>query len=177
MGPVMQIEISIPGRRRCGALSRGFSLIEVLVTLVIISLATLGMASLQAVSMRANTHALFESQAATLAQDIIERIRANPAGDYTTAFDQVAPGEEVPTCVGVGANCDATAMAQHDLVEWKCTLGAAAFGEACALRVIGGQLPNGNGSITIAANTYTVRIRWFDMASNATRLITFTTVI
>jgi type IV pilus modification protein PilV len=173
MGPAMQIETRNPARR----LNRGFSLIEVLVTLVIISLATLGMAKLQAVSMRTNTNALFESQAATLARDIIERIRANPAGDYTTAFDQAVPDEAVPTCIGAGANCDATAMAQHDLMEWKCTLGVAAFNDACAPLVVGGQLPNGNGSITIAANTYTVRIRWFDMASNATRLVTFTTVI
>ena len=177
MGPAMMIETRIAGRRRCGPLNRGFSLIEVLVTLVIISLATLGMASLQAVSLRANTHALFDSQAATLARDIIERIRANPIGEYTTAFDQAIPDDAVPTCIGAGANCDATAMARYDLMEWKCTLGVAAFGDACAQRVIGGQLPDGNGSISIAANTYTVRIRWFDMASNATRLITFTTVI
>jgi type IV pilus assembly protein PilV len=173
----MTLEAKIPGRRRDVSPSRGFSLIEVLVTLVIISLATLGMANLQAVSLRANNHALFESQAATLAQDIIERIRANPAGDYTIAFDQAIPGEAVPSCIGVIANCDAEAMAQHDLMEWKCSLGVAAWSNACALRLIGGQLPDGNGSIASAANTYTVRIRWFDAASNATRLITFTTVI
>ena len=51
-------------------------MIEVLVTLVIISLAALGMASLQAVALRTNNNALLESQAATLAQDVIERIRA-----------------------------------------------------------------------------------------------------
>jgi type IV pilus assembly protein PilV len=169
----MKIETRNPASR----LSRGFSLIEVLVTLVIISLATLGMAKLQAVSMQTNTNALFESQAATLARDIIERIRANPAGDYTTAFNQAVPVAVIPSCNGAGANCDAAAMAQHDLMEWKCTLGVTAFSVACAPLVVGGQLPNGNGSITIAANTYTVSIRWFDIASNATRLITFTTVI
>ena len=77
----------------------------------------------------------------------------------------------------MNANCNTAAMAQHDLMEWKCKLGDAALTEACAKRLIGGQLPGGNGAITIAGNTYTVRVRWFDAASNATRLITFTTVI
>ena len=68
------LRISTPGQR-------GFSLIEVLVTLAIVSVAALGMAGLQTVTLRSNTNALVESQAATIVQDLIERIRANPDGD------------------------------------------------------------------------------------------------
>ena len=156
---------------------RGFSLIEVMVTLVVISLAALGMASLQTVTVRTNTHALLESQAATLAQDVIERIRANATGDYTTTFEDPNPLINPTSCNGLAANCDAVAMAQHDLMDWKCSLGVVAMQAACDARGIPGQLPGGDGSITVAGSTYTISIRWFDVASNATTPIIFTTVI
>ena len=153
------------------------ALIEVMVTLVIVSLAALGMASLQTVALRTNNNALLESQAATLAQDVIERIRANPSGDYTTTFDAQNPVGILSSCKGLAANCDAVAMVQHDLMDWKCYLGVVAIKAACDMRGIAGQLPGGDGSITVAGNTYTISIRWFDAASNATRPIIFTTVI
>jgi len=155
----------------------GFSLIEVMVTLVIVSLATLGMAGLQAVSMQANNHALFETQAATLAQDIIERIRANPDGDYTTDFAAPVLLEAIPVCIGIAANCDANDMAQNDLLEWKCTLGSAAIAAACQARLIDGQLPDGDGAIAIVDDVFTVSIRWFDAANDNTRSLTFVTEI
>ena len=147
---------------------RGFSLIEVMVTLAIVSVAALGMAGLQTVTLRANNNALLESQAATLAQDLLERIRANPAGNYIATLNAAVPGGNA-TCEGVAANCDAAAMAQYDIVQWKCSLGGIAMSETCAMRGIGGPLPNGDGSISIAGNIYTITIRWFDAASNENR--------
>ena len=142
----------------------------------IISVAALGMAGLQTVTLRANNNALLESQAATLAQDLIERIRANPAGNYTATLNTaVSVGNA--TCEGLGANCDAAAMAQYDLVQWKCSLGGIAMRQACAMRGIAGQLPNGDGSITIAGNIYTITIRWFDAASNENRTIVISSEI
>ncbi len=156
---------------------RGFSLIEVMVTLAIVSVAALGMASLQGVTLRFNSNALLESQAATLAQDLIERIRANPAGDYTTTFSEAISVGNTPQCTGLEANCDAIAMARHDLMEWKCSLGAVAISNACTARGIPGQLPDGDASITAVGNTYTIVIRWFDATSNATVTIDITAVI
>ena len=152
---------------------RGFSLLEVMVTLSIVSVGALGMAGLQTVSLRTNNNALLESQAATLVQDLIERVRANPDGDYTTTFNTAIANT---VCTGSNANCDADTMARYDLMVWKCSLGAAS--SACAARGIAGQLPNGVGSMTenVAANDYTISIRWFDVASNANRTIVITSV-
>ncbi len=155
----------------------GFSLIEVMVTLAIVSVAALGMASLQVVAVRSNNSALLESQAATAAQDLIERIRANPTGNYSTTFEETISVSEVPPCKGVNSNCDAVAMARHDLMDWKCSLGAVAMSSTCATRGIAGQLPNGDGSITVVGNTFTISVLWFDAASNATRTIVITAVI
>ncbi len=107
---------------------RGFSLVEVMVALAIVSVGALGMAGLQTITIRNNNNALLESQAATLAQDLMERVRANPDGDYSTAFEGAMSA--VTSCSGSNANCDTTAMAQYDLMAWRCSLGAVS--SACA---------------------------------------------
>ena len=173
------MKISGGGKRQCRLVrkERAFSLIEVLVTLVIISVAALGTAGLQTVTLRINNGALLESQAATLAQDIVERIRANPDGAYATVFDAANLLLDAPVCEGPAADCDSVEMAQHDLVDWKCALGVAALANVCDERGIAGQLPDGDGSITVAGNTYTTSIRWFDSASGLTMPIVFTASI
>lgn len=63
----------IAGLRR----QRGVSLLEVLISIVILSVGLLGYAGLQTLSMKNNTSALHRSQATILAYDIVDRIRAN----------------------------------------------------------------------------------------------------
>ena len=156
---------------------KGFSLIEVLVALFVISLSALGTAGLQTVAVRMNNNALLESQASTLAQDIIERIRANPGGDYTTAFDATNLAISAPPCIGPAANCSSDEMAQYDLVEWKCALGIAAIRSVCDERGISAQLPEGDGSIDVVANTFVINIRWFNSATGTDKQIVFTALI
>ncbi|MBU2707412.1 type IV pilus modification protein PilV [Zooshikella marina] len=59
---------------------RGISLIEVLITILVIGIGLLGLAGLQSVSMKNTYQASQRSQAMWLAQEIAERMRANPAG-------------------------------------------------------------------------------------------------
>lgn len=71
---------------------RGFTLIEVLVTLVLISVGLLGIAALQLTTMRGNQESYVRSQANVLASDILDRIRANPFefrdNFYNAAFNE-----------------------------------------------------------------------------------------
>lgn len=68
----------------------GSSLVEVLVTMIIIALGLLGQASLMAVSSKANNAAFLRSQATLLSYDILERMRLNRAlavaGNFSSAF-------------------------------------------------------------------------------------------
>ena len=112
---------------------RGFSLIEVAVTLALVSVTALGLAGLQTVTMRANNNALVESQAATLAQDVIERIRANPEGDYIVNMQENF-SSATANCYGKNATCDRDSMARYDLLYWKCTLGGTDISQQCAER-------------------------------------------
>ncbi|MFL6713216.1 MAG: type IV pilus modification protein PilV, partial [Sulfurifustis sp.] len=75
--------------------SQGFTLVEVLVTLVVLSIGLLGLAMLQLESLKHNTDAYFRTQATMLAYEIIDRMRANVdaarGGSYVAA---AAPADE-----------------------------------------------------------------------------------
>ncbi len=57
----------------------GFTLVEVLVTIIIMSVGLLGVVGLQLASMRSNHSAYLRTQATLAAYDLIDRMRADPA--------------------------------------------------------------------------------------------------
>lgn len=57
--------------------SAGFSLIEVLVSIVVLSIGLLGTAGLMSASLKNTNTAFYRSQATFLADDIVDRLRAN----------------------------------------------------------------------------------------------------
>ena len=71
----------------------GFTLIEVLVALIILSIALLAMAGLMATTTRNNAAGGHLTEAATLAQDTLERLRVAPLGDIPLTYNTttVAP--------------------------------------------------------------------------------------
>src|SRR5690606_22543791 len=75
--------------------SRGMTLVEILVTVVLISVGLLGIAALQLTTLRSNQEALIRSQASELANNILDRMRANQAGfladQYNVDFDGTGP--------------------------------------------------------------------------------------
>jgi len=60
--------------------SDGFTLIEVLVALVILSICLLGMAGLMTTTTKNNSYGGHLTEAATFAQDKLEQLRATPFG-------------------------------------------------------------------------------------------------
>jgi type IV pilus assembly protein PilV len=147
-------------------LQRGFTLIEVLVSIVVLAVGLLGVAGLQMFSLK-NTHSAYmRSQATLLAYDIIDSIRANPAAMASYAVAMGAfPGGTYATCVGTSANCTTSQMAIFDLHQWKCTLGLWSGGAHCnsgGLENITGLLPNGDASVVVSGDDVTVTVRWID---------------
>lgn len=93
----------------------GFSLVEVLITLVIMSVGMLGIAGLYVQSMQAGRTSMFRHHAVTLAGDVADRIRANPTADIAyTAADGVDNN-----CVLGGVDCTPAQMAANDILLWK----------------------------------------------------------
>ena len=94
---------------------RGFSLVEVLITLVIMSVGMLGIAGLYVQSMQAGRTSMFRHNAVTLAGDVADRIRANPGAGIAYA----APNGANNNCVNGGVDCSPAQMAAHDILQWK----------------------------------------------------------
>lgn len=94
---------------------RGFSLVEVLIALIIMSVGMLGIASLYVQSMQAGRTSLFRHHAVTLAGDIGDRIRANP----TAGAAYAAGGGTINNCVDGGIVCSPAQMAAEDIQVWQ----------------------------------------------------------
>jgi type IV pilus assembly protein PilV len=97
-------------KRQCG-----FSLVEVMIALVIMSVGMLGIAGLYFQSLQAGRTSMFRHHAVTLAGDVADRIRANP----TAAIAYIDPVGANNNCVLGGADCTPGQMAANDVLLWK----------------------------------------------------------
>jgi len=100
----------------------GFTLIEVLVSVLILSIGLVGVAGLQAVSLKNNQSAFMRSQASALAYDLADRMRSNVLSAETNLYDPGTAGP-VAGCVAP-TGCTPQELAQNDLDEWETALGA-----------------------------------------------------
>jgi type IV pilus assembly protein PilV len=141
--------------------ARGFTLVEVLVALVVLSIGMLGMARLVLMTAHSNDSAYLRSQATALAYEMLDNIRANMGAAALTPGYNIAMGSNPtapPSCVG--APCaSAQDQASWDVYSWLQHLNAA--------NNLGGGLPNGQGSVTITGNpaTATIIVQWDDSAA------------
>jgi type IV pilus assembly protein PilV len=154
---------SIPQLRQRRARSAGFTLIEVLVSLVILSIGLLGTAKLMLFSSRANDSAYLRSQATELAYAILDDMRANKqgagAGNYTTTAGAAAAAPGF-VCHG-GATCTPAQLALYDVYQWKLRLDAAG----------GGAMPSGQGAVTTtpagAQTSVLITVSWDDTVAQS----------
>ncbi len=148
----------------------GFTLVEVLVSLVVLAIGLLGIAKLMLFSSHSNDSAYLRSQATALAYEILDDMRANRQeaiinGTYNTAaaVPAVAPGA---LCVGVGSCITPTQVALYDLYQWGLHLNANSG------VVPAGALPNGQGTVTTVTagtqTTATIVVSWDDSVAQNT---------
>lgn len=120
----------------------GFTLLEVLVAMVVLSFGLLGMAGLQGTSLRNNTMAYQRSQATILGFEIMESMRANRDVAQSGSYN-IALSASPPSITGSGA----AKVATEDLSAWFSRLGS--------------SLPNGDGAISCDANNVCqVTVQW-----------------
>lgn len=115
----------------------GSTLIEVLIAVLVLSVGLVGMATLQFNAVRLNHDALLRSHATSLAQDIADSLRANPAA---------ATNDEYNIALAAAAPTNPASLANTDLARWKANLAAV--------------LPSGDGSITRQGDEFTVTVCW-----------------
>ncbi|MGB9429805.1 MAG: type IV pilus modification protein PilV [Gammaproteobacteria bacterium] len=146
-------------------LNAGFSLLEVLIGLVILSVGLLGIVGLMTTTLKTNSSAYMRTQATAMAYNMVDRMRANlPAvtgGGYDLTMPPSAATGTDPTTCDASA-CSTAQLATYDLDQWEFDLA--------------NRLPQGRGSITTAnsatsanpaaVTTVTVTVLWNDSRAN-----------
>jgi type IV pilus assembly protein PilV len=138
--------------------NKGFTLIEVLIAVVVLSGGLLGLAALQATTLKNNQSAYYRSKATQLAYDMADRMRANfsDANNLTTSkYKTIVPTAATAQadCKTVSTTCTKEDMATNDLFEWNLAITDTKNG-----------LPSGAGTIDVVAATkiFTITIQWDD---------------
>jgi len=123
----------------------GITLLEVLISIVIIAFGLLGVAAMQITGLKNNQSAYYRATANILAYDMLDRMRANKKGIINGSYDtggNFLDGKTTPGSMG--------SMVQTDKELW--------------LTQLGNHLPGSKGKIEAAANTAVLRvtIQWND---------------
>ena len=112
----------------------GMTLVEVLVALVILGVGLLGAAAFQLNALKYTDSARMTSQASFIAYDMLDRIRANAAADYT-----IAPP----------ASGNPDVARDQDLFDFNANIVSSLGASA-------------TGSVTVNQQVYTITITWDD---------------
>ena len=112
----------------------GVSLLEVLISLLVLAIGVLGIVALQTKSLALVQEAYWRGQAVGLAYDLGDRLRASSSqlSDYAIVMDNGAP--------------QGSGLGSKDLTGWLDDLGAI--------------LPNGDGSVAIDGDQVTITVQW-----------------
>ena len=142
--------------------SKGFTLLEVMIAMVISAVSLLGLAGLQAQSLSFNNTAYVRSQATYFAYDILERMRMNKTAANAGGYDLATT--DVPlsaSCYGTSATCSESDFATADKYEWY--------------TLITSTLPGGAGSVSRATGSgttiVTVVLQWNNLNTTGTSQI------
>jgi type IV pilus assembly protein PilV len=157
--------------RRGASRTRGFTLIEVLVSIVILSIGLLGIAKLMLFSSRSNDSAYLRSQATALAYEILDNMRANRQEAINKTYDTLAATPATaPAKLCTGATqCLTNELALYDVYQWKLRLTTASNAGGTFV----GALPSGAGSVTTPAlgttpTTVVITVSWDDTVAQST---------
>lgn len=154
---------SKPLDKRC----RGFSLLEVMIALLVLSIGLLGIAGLQTFSLQFNHQSYERTQATVFISEIFDRIMANPAAARAGIYDSVALTTTSASYTGYGtcptSGCATTTqLATYDLFIWKSA-------------IENSKMVQGQGSITRAnpadsnSFVYDITITWTENNIPATQ--------
>lgn len=96
----------------------GVGLLEVLITIVLLSIGFLAAARMQVEGLRFSQSAYYQSQAYFLANDMINRMRTNSDGVKSGKYDGISTSAEAvnPGCSTKA--CTPSEIAQQDVYEW-----------------------------------------------------------
>jgi type IV pilus assembly protein PilV len=132
---------------------RGFTLIEAMVALVVLSVGMIGVAALHGQGLSAARSAQFRSVAVNLSADMADRIRVNRVGGV--AYAGAIANNNCDPSAGGGVDCNPAQMAAHELFLWN--------------QQVQNSLPNGQWNIVFNGGTnppsYTISVLWDEVGA------------
>ena len=136
-----------PARKPLSRRQRGDTMIEVLVTIIIIAVGVLGAAALQVTTLKNLSSSHSASVAAIVAQDFSERMRANPDAALADNYNLSEAPTTTTDCV-TNACATAADLANYDKETWWAQVTTV--------------LPSGSGEVTRNAgtDTFVLTVRW-----------------
>ncbi len=139
-------------------------MIEVLIVMLVLSFGLLGNAKLQSMGVRASTDANYRTQATFLANEIVERMRANrPSAtsgyyaqiDYSAIDCSTSPAKRCSeSSAGTAADCTSIELADEDTFQWSCNFK--------------NEIPGGNVLLAFAAGSYSIQVTWDGLDEDGT---------
>lgn len=120
---------------------QGATLIEVLITMIVLAVGLLGLAGMQITSVKSNQSAYYRSQATFLAYEISDRMRANRIEAQADAYKVEFPDSS-------SSNSVTGSQAKKDKAQW--------------LNDLANLLPDGTGSVERNDSLLTISVRWND---------------
>ena len=139
----------------------GVTLVEVLIAVVVLAIGLLGLAALQTSALSNTTISYQYTQAATLAQGMAERMRANRAAVVNSAKPYALAAGSTPTATKdcSTASCSSTELAGWDLANWYAAI-APGYTSANIPNGARGLLPSGKASVVCSDATCTPTSIW-----------------
>lgn len=136
---------------------KGVSLIEALVALVVLSIGLLGVAFLVIRGLVSTNTADGHTLASLLANDMVERMHANPVGIADGNYNELT---DVPSGTMCSLSCTPAQLAQLDMKQWRDRLSL--------------TLPAGSGTVSGngTGSIFTVTVQWFERVENQTKSFT-----
>lgn len=130
----------------------GFTLLELLIALLVLSIGLLGLAALQTIGLRSNQMASMRTVATQMTYDMTDRMRANPDGlTIANQYYVLGTGDPTPT---IATDCDAEActteeLADFDLNQWRTRINS-----------LPGGLSKVTQTTTAGFTTHTITVHW-----------------
>ena len=119
--------LHIKNKQRCSKTytkQSGFSLIEIMVAALVLSIGILGVASLQIIGMKGTHQSYMKQQAMAVVQSLSERMHTNKqgviAGNYLVDSSTFDCNAVLNTCSGPSSNCTVVEIATVDLHNLIC---------------------------------------------------------
>ena len=152
----------------------GFTLIEVLVAVVVLSIGLLGLAGLQTTALQNNHSAYLRNQATLRAYDMADRMRTN-LDAVKKGYYNNPTATQYPDCK-TASGCSSQQMAKNDTFEWNAAtanLLPSGAGVVCIDSTPDDGTPTAPQCDNVVGSPYVIKVWWDDNRSgNLIRFVT-----